>query len=106
MPAPRGRRKKEYLNSQNAQSVANRDRFAAFSQSHGVLEKSDDGKWKEGAGYTRTASGRMSVDGKRAGGSTWTFTDKDKGRQSGRSQIASRRQRYYDVRVGLGMAGG
>ena len=56
--------------------------------------------------YTRSASGKMSVNGQTAGGNTWTFSDKDRGRQSGRSQMASRRQRYYDVRVGLGLAGG
>lgn len=56
--------------------------------------------------YTSTKDGRMSVDGKRAGGATWTFTDKENGRQSGRSKLASRRQRYYDIRVGLGLAGG
>lgn len=60
--------------------------------------------------YTSSKNGRMSVDGKKAGGSTWTFTQKDgEGntvRQSGRSKVATRRQRYYDVRVGLGMSGG
>lgn len=60
--------------------------------------------------YTRSATGRMSTNGRTAGGDTWAFTQKDsagnKIRQSGRSKLASRRQRYYDVRVGLGLAGG
>lgn len=61
--------------------------------------------------YTSSKRGRLSVDGQRAGGHTWTFTKKAADgktteRQSGRSKIASRRQRYYDIRVGLGLAGG
>lgn len=60
--------------------------------------------------YTSSKSGRMSTDGRSAGGTTWTFTQKDndgnKVRQSGRSKMATRRQRYYDVRVGLGLSGG
>lgn len=60
--------------------------------------------------YTSSTNGRMSTNGRTAGGSTWTFTDKDSDgntvRQSGRNKIATRRQRYYDVRVGLGLAGG
>lgn len=60
--------------------------------------------------YTSSRHGRMSTNGRTAGGSTWTFTQKDsdgnKIRQSGRSGIAIRRQRYYDVRVGLGLSGG
>lgn len=105
MPRTRTRRK-EYLNSQNAQSVANRGLNAAFTQANGQLVRDANGKWSQGAGYTRSARGRMSTNGATAGGSTWTFTDKDRGRQSGRSQIATRRQRYYDVRKGLGMVGG
>lgn len=110
--------KKEYLSSANAQQVANRGLNAAFSQASGVLRKNENtGKWEDSGGYTSTRSGRMSTDGKRAGGSTWSFTPKNAdgspmlkkdgtARQSGRSQIATRRQRYYDVRVGLGMVGG
>jgi hypothetical protein len=106
-------KKKEYLNSTNAQSVANRGLNAAFSQSNGWLRKNEQtGKWEEGGAYTSSKHGRMSTDGKRAGGSTWTFTPKnDDGsavlkkdgtaRQSGRSQIATRRQRLYDVKAGL-----
>lgn len=111
-------RKKEYLNTSNAQSVANRGLNAAFSQSNGWLRKNEQtGKWEEGGAYTSSKRGRMSTNGSTAGGSTWTFTPKNSdgspvlkkdgtARQSGRSQIASRRQRYYDVRVGLGMVGG
>ena len=65
--------------------------------------------WSEGrqvATYTQSRNGRLSTDGKRAGGRTWTFSDKGNGRQSGRSKMATRRQRYYDVRVGLGLSGG
>lgn len=62
-------------------------------------------------GTSRSKTGRMAVEGSnRAGGNTWTFTQKDENgntiRQSGRSSTATRRQRYYDVRVGLGMVGG
>lgn len=65
------------------------------------------------ATVTRTASGRMSVNGRTQGGSTWTMTPKNddgspvinektgKARQSGRSKIATRRQREYDVRKGM-----
>lgn len=116
------KRRKVYLNSENAASVANRDNNAAFTQSHGQLEKrTADGRfskdWHEGKGYTRSATGRLSTNGRTAGGSTYTFTPKNddgspvlgkngKPRQSGRSGLATRRQRYYDVRVGLGLAGG
>lgn len=103
--------KRQYLNSENAASVANRGNNAAFTQSHGQLQKrTADGKfsktWHEGRGYTRSKTGKLSTNGRTAGGSTYTFSDKDKGRQSGRSGLATRRQRYYDVRVGLGLAGG
>lgn len=83
-----------------------------FTDKHGYNISQKEGMkqaWNENrnvATYTRTASGRMSVNGRTAGGRTWTFTDKENGRQSGRSKMASRRQRYYDVRVGLGLAGG
>lgn len=62
------------------------------------------------ATYTSSRSGKLSTNGRTAGGETWTMTQKDDDgntiRQSGRNKMASRRQRYYDVRVGLGMAGG
>ena len=55
--------------------------------------------------YTRSRNGQMSADGRRAGGSTWTYTNRDMDgnlvRQSGRSKIANRRQRDYDTRVGM-----
>ena len=51
--------------------------------------------------YTRSKSGKLSAGGGKAGGLTWTMTDKDNGRQSGRSKLANRRQRDYDVRKGL-----
>lgn len=101
------KRKLEYLSSENAISVANRGNNAAFTQSHGQPYKDPEtGKWREGNMVTSTQSGRMSVDGRRAGGYTHTFSDKANGRQSGRSKMASRRQRYYDVRIGLGLTGG
>ena len=60
--------------------------------------------------YTRSTTGRLSANGRTAGGSTWTMTAKDENgntiAQSGRNKIATRRQRYYDIRVGLGLAGG
>ena len=105
--------KREYLNSSNAQHVANRGLNAAFSQSSGVLRRNEQtGKWEDVGGYTSSKRGRMSTDGSRAGGNTWTFTPKnDDGssvlkkdgtiRQSGRSQISNRNQRMYDVKKGL-----
>lgn len=55
--------------------------------------------------YTSSATGKMSANGKTAGGSTWTMTDKDDDgntvRQSGRNKIANRSQRQYDVRAGF-----
>ena len=73
--------------------------------------------WESGQNvqaYTRTPSGQMSVNGRNTkGASTWTFTPKNddgtpvinertgQARQSGRSQIANRRQRDYDVRKGM-----
>ena len=112
--ATRKPRKREYLNSDNAVSVSNRGRKAAYTQAYGQPSKDDNGNWRPYGGdmVTRTRSGRMSVDGRKAGGYTHTFTPKnDDGspvigksgaaRQSGRSKIASRRQRYYDVVAGL-----
>ena len=55
--------------------------------------------------YTRSKNGLMSVDGSSAGGSTWTYTNRDmEGNfvsQSGRNKIASRSQRNYDTRAGM-----
>ncbi len=65
--------------------------------------------WNEGLRvqtYTSSRNGRLSPGGSKAGGYTWTFSDKDNNRQSGRSRMATRRQRYYDVRLGLGLNGG
>lgn len=56
--------------------------------------------------YTQTRSGRMSVDGKTAGGVTQAFTDPNSGKVGRKGQMVSRRKRYYDVRVGLGLSGG
>lgn len=60
--------------------------------------------------YTSSKSGRMSDNGRTAGGYTHSFTKKDDDgnveKQSGRGGVASRRQRYYDIRVGLGLSGG
>lgn len=62
------------------------------------------------ATLTSSTRGRLSEDGRTAGGKTWTMTAKDENgntiAQSGRNKTATRRQRYYDVRVGLGLAGG
>ena len=54
-----------------------------------------------------TKAGLMSVEGSNntKGAKTWTMTEKDDNgntvRQSGRSQVASRGQREYDVKKGL-----
>lgn len=54
---------------------------------------------------TRTRNGLMSADGRKAGGNTWTFTNRDmEGNlvsQSGRKTLSNRRQRDYDVRKGM-----
>ncbi len=80
----------------------------AVSQTEGMRQAWDERRTVRT--YTSSRRGRMSTNGSRAGGSTWTMTQKDENgntvRQSGRSKMASRRQRYYDVRVGLGLAGG
>ncbi len=39
-------------------------------------------------------------------GGQQTFTNNETGRVARRGRAVSRRTRYYDVRVGLGMAGG
>ena len=109
-----GRRKPtEYLNSQNAASVANRGMNAAYTQAHGQpIKNAETGKWEEGDMVTQTKTGKMSIDGRKAGGKTHAMTPKNndgsavigksgKVRQSGRSQIASRSQRYYDTRAGF-----
>lgn len=112
------KRKIERLNSTNASSVANRGLNASWTQSHNQFVMGDDGVYREGdRGYTSSSKGRLSTNGKTAGGSTWTFTPKNndgtavlnkkgEARQSGRSRVATRRQRYYDVRLGLGLVGG
>lgn len=55
--------------------------------------------------YTSTKSGKLSVDGKKAGGLTHSFTMKDDEgnviKQSGRGKLATRRQRDYDIRAGI-----
>lgn len=60
--------------------------------------------------YTSSKTGRMSTNGRTAGGLTHSFTAKDADgntiQQSGRKGLATRRQRYYDIRVGLNLAGG
>jgi len=42
----------------------------------------------------------------RYNGSTQTFTNPDTGKVARGGQAVSRRKRYYEVRVGLGLAGG
>ena len=39
-------------------------------------------------------------------GGQQTFTDNETGRVARRGRVVSRRIRYYDVRVGMGLAGG
>lgn len=77
----------------------------AYSAAHPIFKDADGNEHYA----TRTKDGRMSYDGKTAGGYTNTFSDKDENgvRRSGRNgKFASRRQRYYDVRQGLGLVGG
>lgn len=54
---------------------------------------------------TSSRNGRLSVNGRTAGGNTWTFTNRDMDgnliSQSGRKTTSSRRQRDYDVRSGM-----
>ena len=84
---------------------------AAFTSGARSVDMSQDNAdamrkaWEERqnvATYTRSKNGAMSVDGKKAGGSTWATTNRDmEGNfisQSGRKTIATRRQRDYDNR--------
>lgn len=78
------------------------------------ISRASNGRFQRDNGnvatYTSSSNGRMSTNGRTAGGMTWAMTAKDENgntiRQSGRSQMATRRQRYYDIRKGLGLAGG
>lgn len=111
-----------------------RDRNSAYTAGARSASRGDDNayammeKWREnqsnrgsngrykkkGTGgnvqtITSSVTGRMSDNGRTAGGSTNTFTYRDENgeRHSGRGgKLATRRQRYYDIRVGLGLAGG
>ena len=56
--------------------------------------------------YTSSATGKMSTNGRTAGGSTQAFSRSRGGKLGRRGNLATRRQRYYDVRVGLGLSGG
>ena len=54
----------------------------------------------------RSANGRLAIIDERGRANTrdaktWTMSDKDRGRQSGRSQVANRSQRRYDVVSGF-----
>ena len=54
----------------------------------------------------RSANGRLAIIDEKGradvqNAKTWTMSDKERGRQSGRSQVANRSQRYYDVRAGF-----
>ena len=56
--------------------------------------------------YTKTSNGLLSANGRNTkDAKTWTFTDRDMEgnfkRQSGRSKMADRRQRDYDVKSGM-----
>ena len=96
-------------------TFTNRDLGRNRNQAYTSNGTNNQGYDRDTKQFTKTTSssarGRMAVEGStRAGGNTWTFTQKDDNgntvRQSGRSQTATRRQRYYDVRVGLGLMGG
>lgn len=111
----KGANSKVRLKHLNAKGVKFADGARNANQSRtsgGALTQGYDPNTKQFTrGTTSTRSGRMAEEGStRAGGTTWTFTQKDENgntiRQSGRSMTATRRQRYYDVRRGLGMAGG
>jgi len=51
--------------------------------------------------YTRSASGRMSVNGNTAGGSTQGFTNADTGKVSNGGRLQDRDTRYREVRRGF-----
>lgn len=84
--------------------------FAAGGNNQVAYQRDAWNSGKRVQTYTSSARGRMSVNGRTAGGLTHSFTAKDADgnttQQSGRKGLATRRQRYYDVRVGLGLAGG
>lgn len=93
--------------------IGRNGRPVQISEQQGMVNAWDAARNGQGgrvATYGSSRNGRMSVNGRTAGGSTWTFTQRGADgalvRQSGRNRIATRRQRYYDVRRGLGMVGG
>lgn len=61
-------------------------------------------------GHTASTAGRsgQTANGRFTGGrQTMTAVDRDGKKTAGRKgRMATRRQQYYDVRVGLGLAGG
>lgn len=76
-------------------------RSTSFDADNPTAMKNAWGSGQNVQTYTRSKSGKLSAGGGKAGGLTWTMSDKDNDRQSGRSKPASRRQRDYDVRKGL-----
>ena len=96
---------------QNAAYTSGAKTAQQFKNSKGYNISEAEGMrraWENGENvstYTKTRSGKMSVDGKKAGGDTWTYTNRDmKGNlvsQSGRNKLSTRRQRDYDTRKGM-----
>lgn len=113
-------RREARMNGRGRNSAYSVSREASLTNSRGYAisqQEANRNAWANNsrmAVYTRDGQGRMSINGKNtAGAKTWTMTPKnDDGspvinsktgapRQSGRSQIADRAQRRYDVRAGM-----
>lgn len=72
--------------------------MAARKQS--AMQKMITNVTKTNGGLTRSVTGKMSANGRTAGGQAQTLGNGRGGK------LTTRRKRYYDVRVGLGLAGG
>lgn len=79
---------------------AGRNRNGSFTSNGANNQAYENGQFTQPTTHTR--SGKMSVDGRRAGGVTHTVSlppeERDNGKKAGRNgKLASRRQRYYDL---------
>lgn len=105
-PSARKARKEARANGRGENSAfTSGSRSVDFSQDNA---KAMQRLWENNtsnAVYTRSLNGKLSADGRKAGGNTWTYTNRDMDgnlvSQSGRKSLSTRRQRDYDTRVGM-----
>lgn len=88
-----------------------KNRNGAFTSNGSLNQGYDKEQKKFTKASGRSARGRLAAEGSSNANSgrthSMSYYDENGNRKSGRGgQLASRRQRYYDVRVGLGLAGG